>query len=460
MNKIVLTSLATLMLAGCVSSPARAEADPADVARAVEILGKSVAFDTVAGRGKVPAYAAYLAGELETAGFAKADIEIVPLGETASLIARYPGKSSDTPIVLNAHMDVVEADPADWVRDPFTMETDGTYYYGRGVLDNKYGLTMVVTTLMRLKREGFVPAHDMILVLTGDEETAQETAASVAPRFKGARMVLNADAGGGTLSDEGAPRYYSLQAGEKTYADFEVVITNPGGHSSRPTGSNAIVDMSAALERVAAYEFPTQTSELTQACFRETAKQVPGEIGTAMARFAENPEQAEAVVLLSAQPEYIGQIRTTCVTTQIEGGHAQNALPQRVTANINCRIFPGVSPKSVQAKLQELVGDGAEVNFPVEYPQSETSPLDAELMAAVRKAVDIQSPGLTIIPSMSAGTTDSLLFRGQGIPSYGVSGIFMKPSDDFAHGLNERVPVDSIPGALEHWHVLLTELAG
>ncbi|MEH6696762.1 MAG: M20/M25/M40 family metallo-hydrolase [Hyphomonas sp.] len=460
MNKIVLTSLAAFLLVGCVSAPAKAQAEQVDVDKAVEILGRSVAFDTVAGRGKVPAYAEYLASELIAGGFAEEDVAIEPFGETSTLMAHYAGRSAETPIVLNAHMDVVEADPADWVRDPFTMETDGTYFYGRGVLDNKYGLTMLVTTLIRLKREGFVPAHDIILVLTGDEETAQVTAAEVAPRFKGARMVLNADAGGGTLSDDGTPRYYSLQAGEKTYADFEVVITNPGGHSSRPTGSNAIIDMSSALERVAAYAFPPQTSELTQAYFRETAKQVPGDIGAAMARFAENPEDAGAVALLSAEPEYIGQIRTTCVTTQIEGGHAQNALPQRVTANINCRIFPGVSPKAVQAKLQELVGTGAEVNFPVEYPQSETSPLDAELMAAVRKAVDIQSPGLTIIPSMSAGTTDSLLFRGQGIPSYGVSGIFMKPSDDFAHGLNERVPVDSIPGALEHWHVLLTELAG
>lgn len=460
MTKRILTSLATLILAGCICVPLKVAAEPADVDKAVEILGASVAFDTVEGRGKVPAYAEYLAGVLIAGGFAAEDVAVEPFGETAALKAHYAGRSSATPIILNAHMDVVEADPADWVRDPFRMETDGTYFYGRGVLDNKYGLTMLVTTLMRLKREGFVPEHDIILVLTGDEETAQMTAAELAPRFKGARMLLNADAGGGTLGEDGTPLYYSLQAGEKTYADFEVVITNPGGHSSRPTGSNAIVDMSHALARVAAYAFPPQTSELTQAYFRETAKQTPGALGGAMARFAEDKDDAEAVAILSAEPEYIGQVRTTCVATQIEGGHAQNALPQRVAANINCRIFPGVPPRTVQAKLQELVGDAGMVTFPLEFPQSETSPLDAELMAAVRKAVDTHVPGLPIIPSMSAGTTDSLLFRGQGIPSYGVSGVFMKPSDDYAHGLNERVPVDSIPGALEHWHVLLTELAG
>ena len=297
MTHRILTSLATLILMGCVAAPLSAAADPADVDKAVEILGESVAFDTVAGRGQVPAYAEYLASVLKTAGFAEADIEIIPSGETASLVATYHGKSAETPIVLNAHMDVVEADPADWVRDPFRMESDGTYFYGRGVLDNKYGLTMLVTTLMRLKREGFVPAHDIILVLTGDEETAQVTAADLAPRFRGARMVLNADAGGGTLGEDGKPRYYSLQAGEKTYADFEIVMTDAGGHSSRPTGSNAIVDMSGALTRVGAYAFPPQTSELTQAYFRETAKQVPGPLGAAMARFADNPEDAEAVAL-------------------------------------------------------------------------------------------------------------------------------------------------------------------
>ena len=428
--------------------------------KAVEILGASVAFDTVAGRGKVPAYAEYLKGELVAGGFAETDVAVEPFGETSNLVATYHGKSAGAPIVLNAHMDVVEADPADWVRDPFRMETDGTYYYGRGVLDNKYGLTMLVTTLIRLKREGFVPAHDIILVLTGDEETMQATAAELAPRFKGARMVLNSDAGGGTLGDDGTPRYYSIQAGEKTYADYEIVITNPGGHSSRPTGSNAIVDMAGVLERIGAYEFPVQTSDVTLGYFRETAKQTPGDLGEAMARFAENPADAAAAARLSAEPEYAGQIRTTCVATMINGGHAQNALPQHVSANVNCRIFPGVSPEAILQTLQDIAGTGATVSLPIAGHSSDSSPLDPVLMAAVRKAVDVQAPGLTIIPQMSAGATDSLFFRAEGIPSYGVSGLFMKPSDDYAHGLNERVPADSVPGALEHWHTLLTELAG
>ncbi|WP_139068816.1 M20/M25/M40 family metallo-hydrolase, partial [Hyphomonas sp. ND6WE1B] len=259
MTQKLLTSLAALFLVGCVSTPTFANAEQVDVEKATEILGKSVAYDTVAGRGQVPAYAEYLAGELKAGGFPEEDVEIVPLGETATLIATYHGRNSNAPILLNAHMDVVEANPADWERAPFTMETDGTYYYGRGVLDDKFGLTMLVTTLLRLKREGFEPENDIILILTGDEETAQKTAETIAPLYRDARYVLNADGGGGTLNEDGSFAFYSLQAGEKTYADFKITITNPGGHSSRPTAHNAIVDMAGVLERIGTYQFPVRS---------------------------------------------------------------------------------------------------------------------------------------------------------------------------------------------------------
>ena len=416
MTRKILTSLAALLLVGCVSAPTSAVAEQVDIDTATEILGNSVAFDTVAGRGKVPAYADYLAGVLKGGGFAEEDIEIVPLGETATLIATYHGKSADAPILLNAHMDVVEANPADWVRDPFKMETDGTYYYGRGVLDDKFGLTMLMTTLLRLKREGFVPANDIVLVLTGDEETAQKTAETIAPRFKNARYVLNADGGGGTLNEDGSFAFYSLQAGEKTYADFRITTTNPGGHSSRPTAHNAIVDMSGALERIGAYRFPVQTSELTLAFFAETAKRTEGDLGEAMARFAAHPDDAAAADRIAQESEFVGLTRTTCVPTQIEGGHAPNALPQSVVANVNCRIFPGVPPREVMATLQELVGDDGTVSFPEEFPQSETSPLHPEIMAALRKAVDAQAPGLPIIPWRPAPPTASSSARKASIP--------------------------------------------
>ncbi|WP_139068932.1 M20/M25/M40 family metallo-hydrolase, partial [Hyphomonas sp. ND6WE1B] len=213
------------------------------------------------------------------------------------------------------------------------------------------------------------------------------------------------------------------------------------------------------LERIGTYQFPVRSSELTRAFFAETAKRTEGGLGEAMARFSTNPDDAEAAAELSKHPEYVGQVRTTCVPTEITGGHAPNALPQSVVANINCRIFPGIPPLDVMAKLQELAGESAQVTFPEVFPQSETSPLHPEVMTALRKAVDAQAPGLPIIPSMSAGTTDGLFFRKEGIDTYGVTGIFMKPSDEYAHGLNERVPVASIPGALDHWYVLITELS-
>jgi len=450
--------IVALLGAACAAVPALA-ADKTDVARATEILGRSVAFATVEGRGQVPAYAAYLAGELKAAGYADGDISIEPLGETAALIATYRGTAKKKPIVLNAHMDVVAAKREDWEREPFKMIADGPYLFGRGIADNKFDLSVIVATLIRLKREGFKPSRDIVLVLTGDEESAQKTTAALAPRFKGAELVLNGDGGGGTLGEDGKPMYYSLQAAEKTYADYKVTVTDPGGHSSRPTGSNAIVALSAAVGRVAAYQFPAEASDLTRAFFRETAKRTPGELGQAMARFAADPTDAAAIAALSAESEYIGNVRTTCVATMIEGGHAPNALPQRATANINCRIFPGNSPESIRVKLQELVGDKAAVTLPEEFPASNISPLRADVMAALRKAIDTRAKGLAIVPGMSAGTTDSVFFRGQGIPSYGVSGLFMKPSDDFSHGLNERVPAASIGPALDHYHTLLTELA-
>lgn len=423
------------------------------------MLARSVGFATVEGRGQVPAFANYLADELRAAGFAGKDVVIERFGETAALIATYPGRGRAAPFLLTAHMDVVEAKREDWVRDPFVLTEAEGYLFGRGVADNKFDLTLIVQTLMRLKREGFQPGGDLVLVLTGDEETKQATTAALAPRFKGAAMVLNGDAGGGTLSSEGRPLYYSLQTSEKTYADFKLTVTHPGGHSSRPVATNAIEDLAAAIGRIAAYRFPAESSETTRAYFREIAKRRTGELSAAMVRFADDPSDAAAAAALSAEPEYVGQVRTTCVVTMIQGGHAENALPQRAVANINARVFPGTTLETIRLKLQELAGDRVLVTLPEPYPESSTSPLRPELLAALRRAVGLRSEEIPIVPEMSASATDSLLFRAAGIPSYGVSGLFMRPEDDFAHGLNERVPAAAIGPGLDHYHALLTELA-
>ncbi len=447
-------ALAALLLSGSALA-----ATPAQVESAKTMLGRSVAFPTVMGRGQVPVYAAYLSDELKSAGFKESEISIEPLGETASLILTWKGSGKKKPIVLNAHMDVVEAKREDWERDPFVMTEEGGYLFGRGISDNKFDVVMLVQTLMALKKEGFKPSRDIVLFLTGDEETAQKTVAAIAPRYKDAAMVLNGDGGGGTLGADDKPLYYTMQTAEKTYADYKLTVTDPGGHSSAPRAENAILELGAALKRVADNPFPPETSETTRAYFAASAKRTPGEAGEAMARFGANPNDTAAADILAKYPEHIGTTRTTCVPTMIQGGHAENALPQRAVANINCRIFPGTSPDAVRERLQQLAGDKVVVTLPEPFPQSSTSPLLPELNAAIRKAVDGRTKGLSIIPSMSAGTTDSLFFRASGIPSYGVSGLFMKPEDEFAHGLNERVPTAAIAPALDHYRTLITTLA-
>ena len=447
------------LLALALLSTAASAATPGDVAAAKAMLGKAVAFPTVEGRGQVPAYAIYLADQLKTAGFTDADLKLEKFGETATLIATYRGRSAGPAILLNGHMDVVEAKREDWKRDPFVMSEDGGYLFGRGVGDNKFDVTMMVQTLMALKRSGFRPKTDLVLILTGDEETQQATTAALAPRFHGAAMLLNGDGGGGALSSDRKPLYYSLQTAEKTYADYKLTVTDPGGHSSRPGPTNAIGTLSAAIGRLVAYSFPVESSDTTRAFFKAGAKRTTGALSEAMTRFAADPSDAGAIATLAANPEYAGTIRTTCVPTMIEGGHAPNALPQRVVATVNCRIFPGTAPQAVMAKLQELAGPAVAVTQPEIFPQSSTSPLRPDLMAALTKAVRQRDPAMPIIPMMEAGTTDSLFFRAEGIPSYGVAGLAMRPEDMFAHGLDERVPTDAIGPALDHWRTLLTELA-
>ena len=449
-------------IAPCASFADDATRTPPELtAKTIDMLGKTIAIESVAGKGNVPAVAEFIKDELRKGGFTDDDIVVSTFEETATLVATYKGTGENKPIVLSAHMDVVGANSEDWTRDPFTMVEEDGFLFGRGVVDNKFGLTMMVQTLIRLKQEEFTPNRDLILVLSGDEETTMATTMILADQIEGADLVLNSDGGGGSLGENGAPVAYYLQGAEKTYADFTVTFTNPGGHSSLPRKDNAIYDLAKAALNISAYEFPVMWSDITRESFRQAAAQTEGALGKTMAEFADNPKNKKAVKMLSARPEFVGQLRTTCVATQLDAGHAPNALPQRAAMNVNCRIFPGVDPAEVQAKLVELVDNpDATVELADEVHSSDASPLRDDVVAAVRKAIDRRFPDLPIVPEMSAGASDSLHFRAHGVDSYGVSGIFMKPSDMYAHGLNERVPVDAVDGALDHWHTLITELAG
>ena len=455
------SSLVALLVVPCMVGAA-APPDAAERAQALEILQKSIAFRTVQGAGHMPAYAEYLKGVLVAAGYSPDDIQIEPVADTVTLRATYRGMDrKKKPLVVIGHMDVVEAKRDDWERDPFTPVVENGYVFGRGAVDNKFETSMIVAALAKLKRSGWKPGRDVVLAFSGDEETVMASTRALAQQLKNAEMVLNGDAGGGLLSESDKPVIYGIQAGEKTYADFTITFTDAGGHSSRPGKSNPVYRLAAALERLAKYQFPVMQSELTKAYFTSSAPNTPGPVGEAMKRFVASPEDKDAVATLAADPEYIGQLRTTCVATMISGGHAPNALPQKAQANVNCRIFPGTSSESVRKTLVEIVADssGTVARSGDGSIDSAASPLRQDVMAAVSKAVHARYPKLSIVPSMSAGATDSMHFRALGVPSYGVSGLFMKSSDDYAHGLNERVPVAAIDGALAHWDSILRDLA-
>ena len=455
-----------LLFAACafaLSSPALAGDNPAAEAQTLDVLKRAIAFRTVQGPGnQTPQFAAYLKEQLVAGGFAPDDVTITPVDDTAYLVARYRGSDSKLkPLLLSGHMDVVEAKPADWQRDPFTPVVENGYIYGRGATDMKFGDATMVATLIDLKRQHFTPKRDVILVLSGDEETTMKTTQMLAAQFPDAYMLLNADGGGGSLSEDGKPQYFVLEGAEKAYADYTLTITNPGGHSSAPRKENAIYELAAVLTRIGNHQFTPQLNDITKAYFLAAADRAAPKTGAAMRAFANDPSDKQAIATLSADPAHVGQIGTTCVATMLNGGHALNALPQRATANINCRIFPGNSFKQVE---DELVRVADEPKMQIQFINTGTtasppSPMRADVTAAVREGLDVAYKGVPIIPSMSSGASDSMWFRVRGVPSYGVAPIFIKDSDDFSHGLNERTQLFNIAPGVAYWKILIQRLS-
>jgi acetylornithine deacetylase/succinyl-diaminopimelate desuccinylase-like protein len=453
----------SLLLALAATPALAAETSAQAMPETMDMLRHAIAYRTEEGKDQVPAFARYLADKLEAAGFAKSDIEIIPVGHTAALFARYPGSDKSLkPILLSAHMDVVAANPADWQRDPFTLVEENGYLYGRGVADMKSEVIALVETMMRFKRERFVPRRTIAFVFSGDEETDMATTRELARRYHDAEFLLNADAGGGTYDANLKPVVFHIQAAEKTYADFLLTVTSPGGHSSEPDiPKNAIYRLAKALDHIAAFQFPVQHNEITLASLKATGEHDTGPIAAAMREFAAHPDDAKAAATLSADPAYVGQIRTTCVATMLDGGHALNALPQRAEANINCRIFPGTPVAAIEDKLKEVIADPS-VQVTVRMPppvESPASPLRPDLIAAVTATIHERFADVQVVPGMSSGATDSMYFRNAGVPGYGVSPEFSKPNDTFAHGLNEKLLASEIPAALDYWHSLLSRLA-
>ena len=460
----------TALMAGVAAMLMAASASAAPVdhpqaeTQALDLAEKAISLRSVQGPGnQTPEVAALYKSALVAGGFAAADITITPVDDTAYLIARWHGSDPALkPLVISGHMDVVEAKPADWKRDPFKPVVENGYLFGRGASDMKYDGTLAIAALIELKREGYKPRRDIIIEFSGDEETTMKTSAIIADKLSNVELVLNIDGGGGTLNEEtGKPEFFTWQGAEKTYSDFQLTVTNPGGHSSAPRKANAINQLANALVRISDYQFKPELSDLTRASFVEMSKYEDPAIGSAMKAFAANPADPQAIATLTADPATIGKIGTTCVVTMINGGHALNALPQRATANINCRIFPGHKPADIMAELKTVAAEPV-VSFKDVTEGSvatEASPMRADFVAAVKKAMDKVYPGVPVFPDMASGASDSMWFRSHGVPSYGASPVFIKDSDDFSHGLNERIPIANTRPAIAYYLSLFTDLS-
>jgi len=428
-----------------------------------DLLRELIEINTTASAGSTAKAAHAMAARVRAAGFPAGDVTVIehapPKG---NLIVRLRGSDpSRKPILLLSHIDVVEANPEDWTLPPFSfVERDGTFY-GRGVADDKDEGAIHLALIMRMKAEGFVPDRDIIVALTADEEGGTDN--GVGWLLENRRDLIDAEyalnEGGGGRVRDGRKLSNDVQATEKKYQNFILESTNPGGHSSRPVKDNAITHLAAALVKVGGFDFPVHLNSVTTVYFERSAALVDGELGEAMRAIVANPSDARAAAVLSRDPGYNSQLRTTCVATLLEGGHAPNALPQRARANVNCRILPDEDPEAIRATLAQIIGDPkVSVTAEGEARNSPPSPLTPELMGTIERITAELWPGLPVIPTMSTGATDGLFLRNAGIPVYGVSGLFY--DDPNAHGMNERISAAAFYQGLEFMYRLVKSLTG
>ena len=440
-----------------------------------DILRELVETNTEYSLGSTTKAAELLAARFRAAGFPAADVQIVgpDTGRDAkdrNLVVRYRGAGKRRPILLIGHLDVVEARPSDWARDPFRLVEEDGYFYGRGTLDMKDGDASWVAALLRMKQEGVVPDGDYVLALTAGEEGGggyngiQWLLANRRDLLANVQYVLNADAGGGELRN-GKPIALDVQAAEKVFHSVSLTARNPGGHSSLPRKDNAIYALARALARLADYDFPIRTNGVTRAYFARTASLIGDPAIAAEMRAVsatETPDGAAAARLAARSAFYNAQLRTTCVATLLQGGHAENALPQMAQATVNCRMLPGTNPSDVDATIRRVIADSsiaiAALRAAVPSPPSV---LPAEVERVVEQVVTSLWGSLPIVPNMETGATDGLFLRNAGYPVYGVSGLFADPTidaDNRAHGLNERIGVKAYYDQLEFTYRLLRRL--
>jgi acetylornithine deacetylase/succinyl-diaminopimelate desuccinylase-like protein len=445
-----------VVLAGLGSAATvHAQAGPND-ARAKEIFKQLIEINTTdTPRGNVTTAAEAMAARLRAAGFPDADIRVLgPDPKKGNLVARYRGTGARKPMLLLAHLDVVEAKPADWSFDPFTfLEKDG-FFYGRGTTDDKSMAAHFVANLIRLKEEGYKPDRDLILALTADEEGGDFN--GVAWLVKNHRDLIDAEfaineGGGGNMS-KGRYLTNEIQGSEKVYQDFRLESKNAGGHSSLPVKDNAIYHLAQGLARLAAFEFPVELNDVTRGYFEKSASvETDPKVAADMRAVAgRTPDLAAAARLAAARPYWNSIMRTTCVATRLEGGHANNALPQLAAANVNCRMLPGAPPNAVRdALIQALADPKITVSFVNEATPSRPTVLRPDVISAVETLTRQLYPGVVVVPVMSTGATDGLHLRNADIPTYGVDGTFGDIDDVRAHGRDERIGAKQFYEGLE-----------
>jgi len=457
---------ALILLTGGVIAFLRAQSSPQDV-RARDIFKELIEINTTdTPAGNVTKAAEAMAARLKSAGFAPEDVKVLgPDPKKHNVVARLRGSGAHKPLLLLAHLDVVEARREDWSFDPFVfLEKDG-FYYGRGTSDDKSMAATLTANIIRLKQENFRPDRDLILALTADEEGGSFN--GVDWLVKNHRDLIDAEIalneGGSGQMKHGRYLINQIQAGEKVYQDFRLETRNAGGHSSRPVRDNAIYHVADALARLEKFDFPATLSEVTRSYFDRMAQFEPdARLSSAMRDLAKEGGNREAVTTLSTSSAYYNALmRTTCVATRLEGGHANNALPQMAAANVNCRILPGEPPAAVKKQLEDVFADPKiSVTFVDEARPSQPSPLNPAIMGPVETTTKSMWSDAIVVPVMGTGATDGLYLRNAGIPTYGITGLFYEMDDNRSHGRDERVGVKQFYEGLEFQYRLIKALSG
>lgn len=458
---LALTALALPGIAAAQSRP--------DQQRFFALYKELVETNTTLSSGSCTQAAAQIGARLKAAGFADKDITYFSAPDhprEGGVVAVLPGSdATKKPMLLLAHLDVVEAKREDWTRDPFKLIEENGFYYARGTVDDKAQASIWADTMIRLKQAGTPPKRTIKLALTCGEETneAWNGAQWLAQNKRDlidAEFVLN-EGGGGRYTAEGKREVAAMQVGEKASQNFTLVVTNPGGHSSAPVPDNAIYQLADALKAIQGYEFPVKFTPTTRAFFTALSVGRPGPVGDAIKRLLANPEDKAADALISQDKVLHSTLRTTCVATMVSAGHAGNALPQRAQATVNCRIFPGETVDGTLAKLRELSGGKVTVtaNQPIR-PVAVQPPLDPKILGPAQALVAKHFPGVPMVPIMSTGATDGIFFEAIGIPVYGVPGTFVEADGSGTHGLNERIRVESLYASRDYLFDLVNAYAG